>query len=79
MSVDSDESNLESNNECEFISFIPDSHYETSQEEIGKWVDKLMSMPETDYLEPSFLEDDDMDLKDPFMQVAERILSEGNL
>ena len=49
-----------------------DSAQECSREEIGKWVDKLMSMPDEvgDLHRPSESADD------PFLAVASRILRE---
>jgi hypothetical protein len=46
---------------------------EVSKEEIGKWVDQLMEMPEPD---SSFSNRFENFSEDPLIQVAERILSE---
>ena len=47
----------------------------SSSEEIGKWVDKLMKMPE----DSSFIDDEQLTSKDyidPFTLVAEKIIDE---
>ena len=75
MNTDSDQSNLNSCNDCEVISFPKNSVDYVSKEEIGKWVDKLMEMPEPD---PSFSNKFENFSVDPISQVAERILSEGH-
>ena len=74
MNIDSDQSNLNSRNDCKVISFPKDSKDDVSKEEIGKWVDKLMEMPEPD---ASFSNRFENFSEDPLYQVAERILSEG--
>ena len=48
MNIDSDQSNLSSCNDSDVISFPTDKVDEVSKEEIGKWVDQLMEMPEPD-------------------------------
>ena len=56
------------------ISFPYDSDDQISNEEIGKWVDQLMEMPEKDLDLPEL--DDIQSFHDPFEVIAERILSE---
>jgi hypothetical protein len=73
--------NIQSNDgsNCEIITFSTDPYNEVSNEEIGKWVDQLMQMPEPegDFKDPldQFREEFD----DPFIQVAERVLSEDSI
>ena len=74
MNIDSDQSSLNSCNDSNVISFPSDSVDEVSKEEIGKWVDQLMEMPEPD---SSFSNRFENFSEDPLYQVAERILSEG--
>lgn len=73
MNIDSDQSSLNSCNDSNVISFPSDSVDEVSKEEIGKWVDQLMEMPEPD---SSFSNRFENFSEDPLIQVAERILSE---
>ena len=64
---------------CEIINFPTDPQNQVSNEELGKWVDQLMQMPEPegDFQDPSdqFSEE----CEDPIIQVAERILSEDSI
>ena len=79
MNVDSDQNSSNSEIICNIISFPTDTHLDVSKEEIGKWVDQLMEMPDPD---PSFtnrFDDTPKDFKDPLIQVAERILSEERI
>ena len=73
--------NIQSNDgsNCEIITFPTDPHNEVSNEEIGKWVDRLMQMPELegDFQEP--LDQFSEEFDDPFIQVAERVLSEDSI
>ena len=73
MNIDSDQSSLSSCNDSDVISFPTDKVDEVSKEEIGKWVDQLMDMPEPD---SSFSNRFENFSEDPLTQVAERILSE---
>jgi hypothetical protein len=73
MNIDSDQSSLNSCNDSDVISFPTDTVDEVSKEEIGKWVDQLMDMPEPD---SSFSNRFENLSEDPLTQVAERILSE---
>ena len=73
MNIDSDQSSLNSCNDSNVISFPSDPVDEVSKEEIGKWVDQLMEMPEPD---SAFLNRVENLSEDPLIQVAERILSE---
>ena len=73
MNIDSDQSSLNSCNDSDVISFPTDKVDEVSKEEIGKWVDQLMDMPEPD---SSFSNRFENFSEDPLTQVAERILSE---
>ena len=73
MNIDSDQSSLSSSNDSDVISFPTDKVDEVSKEEIGKWVDQLMEMPEPD---SSFSNRFENFSEDPLTQVAERILSE---
>ena len=57
------------------ISFPSDSDDQISSEEIGKWVDQLMEMPEKDLDLPEY-DDGNQNFHDPFEVIAERILSE---
>ena len=57
------------------ISFPSDSDEQISSEEIGKWVDQLMEMPERDLDLPE-LDGGMQSFQDPFEVIAERILSE---
>ena len=57
------------------ISFPSDSDDQISSEEIGKWVDQLMEMPEKELDLPE-LEDGIQSFHDPFEVIAERILTE---
>lgn len=57
--------------ECEILSFPIIEQNEVSREEIGKWVDKLMQMPEDMDLTKETREVDD-----PLTVVAEKILQE---
>ena len=76
MSIESNqtEGNLDSG--CEIISFPSDEVEEVSKEEIGKWVDQLMDMPEPENSFSDILDNFSIEHEDPFIRVAERILSE---
>lgn len=80
-SRDDEIGNIQSNkgNNCEIINFPTDPHNEVTNEEIGKWVDVLMQMPESegDFQDPQDQFSEVFD--DPFIQVAERVLSEDSV
>ena len=57
--------------ECEILSFPIIEQNEVSREEIGKWVDKLMQMPED-----MDLTEETREVDDPLTVVAEKILQE---
>jgi hypothetical protein len=57
--------------ECEILSFPETGQIEVTREEIGKWVDKLMQMPEDLGLDEEIRE-----VEDPLTVVAEKILKE---
>ena len=46
MSIESNQTDGNLNNDCEIISFPSEEVEEVSKEEIGKWVDQLMETPE---------------------------------
>ncbi len=73
--------NIQSNDgsNCEIITFPTDPQNEVSNEEIGKWVDQLMQMPELegDFQDP--LDQFSEEFDDPFIKVAERVLSEDSI
>ena len=65
--------------ECEIVPFPSNSSQVVSKEEIGKWVDKLMEIPDAatlNYEDVDFLSEN---LVDPLTQVAEKILNEENV
>ena len=64
------------NNRDDLISFPSEPQEEISKEEIGKWVDQLMEMPDASCSHPEILEQLSDSFEDPFTSVAERILSE---
>lgn len=76
MKIDSEECNFNSSKECEIISFLPEVQEEVSQEEIGKLVDKLMKMPDSENVFSKDSEEFSENFSDPFIKVAERILLE---
>ena len=57
--------------ECEILSFPIIEQNEVSREEIGKWVDKLMQMPED-----MDLTEETREVEDSLTVVAEKILQE---
>ena len=75
--IDNIQSNDGSN--CEIINFPTDPLSEVTNEELGKWVDQLMQMPEPegDFQDP--LDQFSGEFDDPIIQVAERILSEDSV
>ena len=75
----SDESSQTASNfiaQRDVISFPSESEEEVTKEEIGKWVDQLMEMPEPEVSSSVFAHEGCNDLDDPLTCVAERILSE---
>ena len=76
MSVESNQTDGNLNNDCEIISFPSEEVEEVSKEEIGKWVDQLMDMPEPENSFSDILDNFSIEPEDPFIRVAERILSE---
>ena len=78
----SDESSQTASNfiaQRDVISFPSEAEEEVTKEEIGKWVDQLMEMPEPEVSSSVFAHEGCNDLDDPLTCVAERILSEENL
>ena len=76
MSIESNQTEGNLDNGCEIISFPSDEVEEVSKEEIGKWVDQLMDMPEPENSFSDILDNFSIEHEDPFIRVAERILSE---
>ena len=75
----SDESSQTASNfiaQRDVISFPSEAEEEVTKEEIGKWVDQLMEMPEPEVSYSVFVHEGCNDLDDPLTCVAERILSE---
>jgi len=75
----SDESSQTASNfiaQRDVISFPSEAEEEVTKEEIGKWVDQLMEMPEPEVSSSVFVHEGCNDLDDPLTCVAERILSE---
>lgn len=64
------------NDLIKFPSKQHDQVNEFSKEEIGKWVDLLIEIPESDVCCLGEIEDSLDKFKDPFTRVAERILSD---
>ena len=64
--------------QSEVITF-PSQAEEVTKEEIGKWVDLLMEMPEPGNSGSDFMNKGLEQFDDPLSCVAERILSEENL
>lgn len=67
------------NSEDDTIIFPSEPQYEVSKEEIGKWVDQLMGMPENQNFYADLTEEFPDSCDDPFIRVAERILSDESL
>ncbi len=74
LSLNDDSSQSESsfNSEDDIILFPYEPQYEVSKEEIGRWVDQLMEMPEPENSHRERLEK----FTEPIIHVAERILSD---
>ena len=69
---DSNQSESSFNSEDDIILFPSEPQYEVSKEEIGRWVDQLMEMPEPENFHRERLEK----FTEPIIHVAERILSD---
>ena len=76
MNDDLNQSESNFNSEDDTIIFPSEPQYEVSKEEIGKWVDQLMEMPEPESSYSELTEEFPDNIEDPFTRVAERILSE---
>ena len=75
----SDESSQTASNfiaQRDVISFPSEAEEEVTKEEIGKWVDLLMEMPEPGNSGSDFMNKGLEQFDDPLSCVAERILSE---
>ena len=76
MSDESSQTASDFSTQRDVISFPAEAEEDVTKEEIGKWVDQLMEMPEPK-TSPSMFEDEGYnELEDPLTCVAERILSE---
>lgn len=76
MNDDLNQSESNFNSEDDTIIFPSEPQYEVSKEEIGKWVDQLMEMPEPEISFAEVTEEFSNNFDDPFTRVAERILSD---
>ena len=76
MSIESNQTDGNLNNDCEIISFPSEEVEEVSKEDIGKWVEQLMDMTEPENSFSDILDNFSIEHEDPFIRVAERILSE---
>jgi hypothetical protein len=65
--------------ECEILPFTGNSSQVVSREEVGKWVDKLMEIPDGTELNFKDVDFRSEDLVDPLTQVAEKILNEESI
>ena len=65
-------------NQSDIITFPSEPAEKISKEEIGKWVDLLMEMPEAENSDSDFMNMGFEQFDDPLSCVAERILSEEN-
>ena len=74
MNNDLNQSESNFNSEDDTIIFPSEPQYEVSKEEIGKWVDQLMEMPEPEIAHKELTEELPNNFEDPFTRVAERIL-----
>jgi len=79
MSSDSTPLSSNSSNQSVVITFPTDPTEVVSKEEIGKWVDLLMEMPEPRNSGADFINKGLEQFDDPLCCVAEKILSEENL
>ena len=76
MNDDLNQSESNFNSEDDTIIFPSEPKYEVSKEEIGKWVDQLMEMPEPESSYTELSEEFSNNFEDPITRVAERILSD---
>ena len=76
MNDDLNQSESNFNSEDDTIIFPSEPQSEVSKEEIGKWVDQLMEMPEPEISYAEVTEEFSNNFDDPFTRVAERILSD---
>jgi hypothetical protein len=76
MNDDLNQSESNFNSEDDTIIFPSELKYEVSKEEIGKWVDQLMEMPEPESSYTELSEEFSNNFEDPITRVAERILSD---
>tara|TARA_B110000483_G_scaffold227466_1_gene289249 strand:- start:43 stop:282 length:240 start_codon:yes stop_codon:yes gene_type:complete len=76
MNNDLNQSESNFNSEDDTIIFPSEPQYEVSKEEIGKWVDQLMEMPEPESSYTELSEEFSNNFEDPITRVAERILSD---
>lgn len=79
MNDDLNQSESNFNSEDDTIIFPSEPQSEVSKEEIGKWVDQLMEMPENQNFYADLTEEFPDSFDDPFIRVAERILSDESL
>ena len=76
MNNDLNQSEPNFNSEDDIIIFPSDPQFEVSKEEIGKWVDQLLEMPEPEISSTERTDEFSTNFDDPFTRVAERILSD---
>jgi hypothetical protein len=76
MSDETNQTASKFNTQRDVISFPSEAQDEVTKEEIGKWVDQLMEMPEPEISSSVFVHEGCNELDDPLTCVAERILSE---
>ena len=76
MNNDLNQSEPNFNSEDDIIIFPSDPQSEVSKEEIGKWVDQLLEMPEPEISYSERTDEFSTNFDDPFTRVAERILSD---
>ena len=79
MSSDSTPLSSNNSNQSEVITFPTEPTEVVSKEEIGKWVDLLLEMPEPGNSGSDFINKGLEQFDNPFCCVAEKILSEENL
>ena len=79
MSDESNQTASKFNTQRDVISFPSEAEVEVTKEEIGKWVDLLMEMPELGNSDADFINKGLEQFDNPFCCVAEKILSEENL
>jgi hypothetical protein len=78
LNMNDDLNHLESslNREDDTILFPYELQYEVSKEEIGKWMDQLIELPEPENSHTCLAEEFADNIEDPFTHVAEQILSD---